>query len=156
MDTPAVGTAAPPVARYLLASLFLILLLASVARSLPTTVERLVHLGQGDARLTAADRQNMWASGLEISPDELAFYRAALGPADRFYVETPLHPGDADLRSRVLEATSFALLPNVMVPSARQATVVLAFDSDPARLHLRYGSVQRDGRLAVARIDRGR
>ena len=85
-------------------------------------------------------RQHAPIDKLGLPSDVFDFYAEHLRRGDRIYYQVePVAFGNyLDLPGLVAAAGDFYLLPAVQVTDPRDATVVVSFRQDPARLHLRY------------------
>jgi hypothetical protein len=106
---------------------------------------RLEHERTSFARLSDAQRRNF-----PIHPgDAFEFFAQYTAPDDRVYFQVP--PRE---RAAFAAAGRYALLPAFVTESLADATVVLSYGEDPARLHVHFVTRRRDGpkQVYVSRI----
>jgi len=87
------------------------------------------------------------------------WYRTYLHPDDRYYVqiEPAAFSTFVDKDTLVRRVAQLYLLPSLETRDLNDATVVLSWDDDPSRLHLRFATQVRLGEqlFFVSRISRG-
>lgn len=99
------------------------------------------------AAYTPTQRRHAALDAIPVDSDYFDYYAAYVHRGDRVYFQVP--PGGLgeffDLPSAVAAAGRFYLLPAVQADSLSDATVVVSYDDDPARLHLSYVTQERAG-----------
>ena len=136
-----------------------LLLAWSIVRDLPRThsVVRAEHARfSGYTRL---QRDEAYGALLPLQMSYFEWYRRYLHPGDRYLIqiEPAAFSSFIDKKTLVRRVAHLFLLPNVEARNLDDATVVLSWDDDPARLHLRYATQVRLGEqnFFVSRISRG-
>jgi hypothetical protein len=124
---------------------------ASTAKGFGFSREILASTRAQGAGLTAEERVHSPGDTLPLAMDRFDFWRQHLSKDDRYWLD--VHQTGfgqfLDLPSAVAALSRFYLLPAVQSPSLAEATVVLSWDEDPARLGLRYWRVDREGSQLV-------
>jgi hypothetical protein len=108
---------------------------------------------------TALERDQAFGTLLPLAMSYFDWYREYLTPADRYFIqiEPAAFSSFVDKDTLVRRVAHLYLLPSLEATDLAHATVVLSWDDDPSRLHLRFSSQARLGQqlFYVSRIDRG-
>jgi hypothetical protein len=136
-----------------------LLLAWSVAKDVPRTWQILRAEHSRFAGYSAADRAEAFGALLPLPMNNFDWYREYLRPGDRYFIqiEPAAFSTFIDKDTLVRRVAHLYLLPSIEAPDLHHATVVLSWDDDPGKLHLRYSSQARLGQqlIFVSRIDRG-
>jgi hypothetical protein len=108
---------------------------------------------------TALQRDQAFGALLPLAMSYFEWYRQYLRPDDRYFVqiEPAAFSSYVDKDTLVRRVAHLYLLPSLEATDLAHATVVLSWDDDPSRLHMRFSSQARLGEqlFFVSRIDRG-
>jgi hypothetical protein len=99
------------------------------------------------ASMTRTQRDQAFGALVPIRMDIFDFWRAWLRPGDRYYIQIPneAFSSTADKKLVVRTISHLYLLPATEAKDLADATVVLSWDDDPAKLHLHYIEQERAG-----------
>jgi hypothetical protein len=140
----------------LLAGLATVIALASAWHSGPHVWRLLDRQERTYAAYTAEQRRLAPIEALGLPADVFAFYADYVGRGDRVYFQTREggYSSYLDLPTAVRYAGRFALLPALEAPDLADATVVVTYFDDPARLGVPFVTQQQAGAqpIYVSRI----
>jgi hypothetical protein len=139
------------------AAVLLLVLVLSIASSLPGTMNSLAREHREDTRLDAGGQTGLFLAGTVVKPRVLDFYRAHLARGDRFFVQAPANGTTSSPDLELTLVAGYALLPAVMVGRPGKADVILSLHANPHALPLRYRHVYtlRPG-ISVAVVEHAR
>jgi hypothetical protein len=144
--------------RRIAAAVVLAVGIASAAKTFGGSWEILGNMHASGAAMTAEARAHAPGDALPLPMDRFDHYRRGLREGDRYWLDVnPTGFGRyLDLPHAVAALARFYLLPAVQVDDVADATVVLSWDTDPARLGLRFSESRREGLqlVFVSRIAR--
>ena len=137
-----------------------VLLLAwSVVRDVPRAWSAMRGEHARFVGLTRQQRDEEFGTLLPLQMSYFDWWRQYLRPGDRYYIqiEPAAFSSFVDKDTLVRRVAHLYLLPSLEASDLAHATVVLSWDDDPARLHLRFSSQARLGEqlFFVSRIARG-
>ena len=136
------------------------ILAASVARDVPRSWSVVRSERASFAGYSELQRAQAFGALLPLPMSYFDWYRQYLRPDDRYFVqiEPAAFSSFVDKATLVRRVAHLYLLPSLEATDLSHATVVLSWDDDPARLHVRFSSQARLGEqlFFVSRIDRGR
>jgi hypothetical protein len=120
---------------------------ASVVKGFGFTREIAGSIHAEGAALTAEQRAHAPGDAMPLPMDRFDFWRSSLRGDDRYWLDVNQTGFGRflDLPSAVAALARFYLLPATQAASVDDATVVLSWDADPARLGLRFSDVRREG-----------
>ena len=131
----------------------------SIAKDVPHSWSTMRSEHARFAGYSKLEREQAYGALLPLPMSMFDWYRQYLRPGDRYYLQVRNAGFSAfiDKATAVRRVAHLYLLPAVEAPDLRHATVVLSWDDDPARLHLRFSEQARLGLQLtfVSRIDRG-
>jgi hypothetical protein len=111
------------------------------------------------AGYTREQRDQAFGTHVPLRMDILDFWRRSLRPGDRYWIQIPheAFSSTADKKLVVRTVSHLYLLPAIEARDLGHATIVLSWDADPGRLHLRFSEQARAGLQLVfaSRIARG-
>jgi len=85
--------------------------------------------------------------------DMFDVFDSYLQPRDRIYYQIPDTPyGTYDLHDTVTALADYFFLPAIQVTRLRDATVVISYDADPAKLHRHFLSQIRESPGTFSRL----
>jgi hypothetical protein len=144
-----------PLARAVVAGLFLVIGIASAAKELPRTWRFLSHQRESYSAISGDPNLVPQYQGLLPLPAAAAI-SARLHPRERFFLQVRPAPyfRGVDYPTAVRTFDRFYLLPAVLVDDPKRAEVVLSVGADPHALGLRYSRVDRYGGYTFAEIAR--
>jgi hypothetical protein len=130
----------------------------SVWKDVPHSWRSLSRQHDAYAAYTPAQRERAFGASIPMPMEIFDYWRAALRPGDRYWIQMPAEPFSANGDKRYV-ARSIAhvyLLPAIETLDLRRATVVLSWDADPGLLHFKYSRQRRAGLqlIFVSRIAR--
>lgn len=136
-----------------------VLLAVSVARDVPRSWSVMRSERAPFEGYTALQRDQAFGELLPLDMSYFEWYRRYLRPGDRYFVqvEPAAFSSFVDKDTLVRRVARLYLLPDLEAIDLAHASVVLSWDDDPGRLHVRFSSQVRLGRqlFFVSRIDRG-
>jgi hypothetical protein len=108
---------------------------------------------------TRAQRERAFGTSIPMPMDIFDFWRDGLRPGDRYWIQMPPMPfaSYADKRYIARNIAHVYLLPAIEASSPKDATVILTWDADPAKLHLEYAEQREAGLqlIYISRVARG-
>jgi len=133
-----------------------LLALASALHAGPHVWRELDRTRATYAPLTASERSQAPAAGIQMPGAIFDFFASYIVPGDRIYYQV-LPSGfseDLTLAQAVTALGNFYLLPGVQTTSLKDATVVISWFENPASLHLHFVTKVESGiqPLYVSRI----
>lgn len=139
-----------------LAAGFVLLALASVAKTLPPTWQWLGEQRAASEALTEVDRIEAPGYNSFLPVEAYNWFRANLRADDRYYLLAPAGRSfrGVDLPTASRTFARYYLLPALLVEDPRKATIVLSLGPRPEALGLRYVRVERypRSRWSLARV----
>jgi hypothetical protein len=141
------------------AALTAALLAWSIATDVPRAWSVMRSEHERFAGYSRLQRDESFGAQLPLPMDIFAWYRLYLRPSDRYFIQVQ-NGGFGrfiDKETAVRAVAHLYQLPAIEASDLQHANVVLSFDDDPARLHLRYSQQERLGQQLsfVSRIARG-
>jgi hypothetical protein len=109
-----------------------------------------------DVHAARSDESREFApiEGAGFTGNLFVFFTSSIDGDDRFFLQAPRRPyGTLDLHDTLAALVRYFLLPAVQVTELDDATVVISYEADPARLGRQFFAQSRNGpQIYVSRL----